>query len=255
MNQIRATSHVLLVLMIAMAVFAAGCSADDPLANTAPTRPPLANPPDPGPPPASDGISSAMRSRVVDSTVYVSGLACGRDREGSGFAVASDLVATAAHVISKADQLSVTLADGRTLPAVPVLFDAIDDLAILRVSDAGMVPLPLGDAADGTVGTLIGWENDPRPDPTPFRIDRPVTVQIVEVGGTDTVNRPSWLLAAMVESGDSGAALVDGNGVVVGIAYATTKRNAGVAYAVRATTLAEKLKGDLSGVAEVADCG
>jgi len=225
----RSLSASLLILVTVLAALAAGCSADDPLGNTAPVRAPLSNPPDPGPPPTSDGLNGALRSRIVDSTVWISGLACGRDREGSGFAVAPDLVATAAHVIAKTTGLTVTLTDGRTLPAVPVLFDTIDDLALLRVAGAAMVPLPLGDAADGTVGTLVGWESDPRPDPTPFRIDRPVTVQIVEVGGTDTVDRPSWLLAALVESGDSGAALVDNTGVAVGIAYATTKRDAGVA--------------------------
>jgi len=251
----RPSPAALLILVFAVAVFAAGCSADDPLGDASPARTPLSNPPNPGPPPQSDGLDAVMRSRIVDSTVWVSGLACGRDREGSGFAVAPDLVATAAHVIANTDKLTVTLTDGRILPAFPVLFDTIDDLAILRVANAGMVPLPLGDATDGTIGTLVGWESDPRPDPTPFRIDRPVTVRILEVGGTDTVDRPSWLLAAQVEAGDSGAALVDSSGVAVGIAYATTKRHAGVAYAVRASTLAEKMKGDLSAVAEVADCG
>ncbi len=244
-----------LAVLILMVVFASGCSADDPVASAPPSRPPLSDPPDPGPPPASDGLPPELLARLVDSTVWVSGLACGRDREGSGFAVADDLVATAAHVIRGLDNVNVTFTDGRSLPAIPVLYDTVDDLAVLRVAGASMVPIPLGDAADGTVGALIGWESDPRPDPTPFRIDRPVTVQITEVGGVDTVDRPSWLLAANVEAGDSGAVLVDGSGVAVGVAFATTKRHAGVAYAVRATTLSEKLKGDLSAVAEVAGCG
>lgn len=251
----RRSLAVILAAIAALGVLSSSCAADDPLAGPTTTRPPLSNPPDPGPPPLSDGLDSATRSRIIDSTVWVNGLACGRDREGSGFAVGPDLIATAAHVVAKTNDLTVTLANGRTLPAIPVLFDTVDDLALLRVADAAMTPLPLGDAADGTVGTLVGWESDPRPDPTPFRIDRPVTVRIREVGGTNTVDRPSWLLAAMVESGDSGAPLVDSSGVVVGIAYATTKRGAGVAYAVRATVLAEKLNGDLSIAAEVAECG
>jgi len=256
MNLRKSPSTVLVILVVAFATFAAGCSADDPLsAPLPPTREPLSSPPDPGPPPLFDGLDAATRSRVVDSTVWVSGLACGRARDGSGFAVGPDLVATAAHVIAKTDHLTVTLTDGRSLPAIPVLFDTANDLALLRVAHAALAPLPLGDAADGTVGVLVGWENDPRPDPTPFRIDRPVNVQMVEVEGTEIVDRPSWLLAAEVEAGDSGAALVNAEGVVVGIVFATTKRHVGVAYAVRATALAEKLKGDLSTVAKVADCG
>jgi len=251
----KSSSTVVAVLVVVFAMFAAGCSADDPLGAPPPARKPLSNPPDPGPPPLVDGLDAATRSRVVDSTVWISGLACGRARDGSGFAVGPDLVATAAHVIAKTEQLTVTLTDGRNLPAIPVLFDTVNDLALLRVAHAALTPLPLGDAVDGTIGALVGWENDPRPDPTPFRIDRPVTVQIKEVEGTETIDRPSWLLAAQVEAGDSGAALVDASGVVVGMVFATTKRHVGVAYAVRATALAEKLKGDLSTVAEVASCG
>ncbi len=254
MNRRRTT----LLVLVTFALFVSACAPDDPLTpsavTTPATRPPLSDPPDPGPPPTRDGLTAGTRDRLVASTVWVSGLACGREREGSGFAVGPDLIATAAHVIVGIDTIRITLVDGRTLEAVPVLFDTIDDLAVLRTEGANLTPLPLGDAPDGTIGTLIGWRDDPRPDPTPFRIDRPVTVEITEVAGTDTVDRPSWLLAANVESGDSGAALVDDSGVVVGIAYATTRRDAGVAYAVRATTLAEKLTTDLSATTEVPGC-
>ncbi len=246
------------LVLVTFALFVSACASGDPLTRSADstpvTRRPLSDPPDPGPPPLTDGLTTKTRDRLITSTVWVSGLACGREREGSGFAVEPDLIATAAHVIVGIDTITVTLVDGRILEAVPVLFDTIDDLALLRTAGADLTPLPLGGAPDGTIGTLIGWRDDPRPDPTPFRIDRPVTVEITEVAGTDVVERPSWLLAANVESGDSGAALIDDRGVVVGIAYATTRRNAGVAYAVRATSLAEKLTNDLSAVAEVAGC-
>lgn len=218
-------------------------------------RPPLDDPPDPGPVPDSDGLSDEARDRMVASTVRISGVACGVEHEGSGFAVGDDLVATNAHVLVGVEEPMIDLVDGRRLEAVIVAFDPVADLAVLRVPGAGLVPFELGTAADGTLGTLIGWEAADRPEPTPFRIDRPVTVRIDEVASFERVERRSWLVAAEIEAGDSGAALVDADGVVVGVAYATTRREAGVAYAVRASELEALLAaGDLTSPVVVPDC-
>jgi len=221
-------------LVVVLLVILAACGSD---ASPEPDRPPLASPPDPGEVPESDGMSDDLRDRIVASTVRVSGIACGRSTEGSGFAVADTLVVTNAHVILGLDEATVQLLDGTEFSAVPVAFDPVADLAVLRVDGASFVPLPLGTAPDHTIGAVFGWERGPVVEPTPFRIDRPVTVRIEAVGTSERIERKSWLLAAFIESGDSGAALVDHNGVVVGIAYATTIRGAGVGYAIRASEL------------------
>lgn len=212
---------------------------------TSSSRPPLGDPPDPGPVPLETGLDPEMLATLVaESTVRIVGPSCGRTQEGSGFAVADDVVATNAHVVATLDEIHVTTLDGRDLPGEVVAIDLVDDLALVRVPGAGFTPLELAtdeDVPDGTTGALIGWEDDATPEPVPFRIDRPVTVRIEKVLDTERVQRPSWLVAADVESGDSGAALVDARGRVVGVAYATTRRNAGVAYATRASVLAEFL--------------
>ena len=208
----------------------------------APDRAPLDNPPDPGPPPDHDGLSDELRAALARSTFHVGGIACGRVSEGSGFAVAADLVATTAHTVVGLDEISLSGADGLSATAVPVAFDAINDLALLEVRSAVFEPLPLGDAPDGTVGALLGWDDESTFDPTPYRIDRPITVRIEAVATGDQaerVERRSWLLAAEVEPGDSGAALVDAEGQVVGIVYAATRRGSAVGYATRAEALAE----------------
>lgn len=253
---------------LAAAALAAGCQSPHPSAQTDPTdqtnppartdppaRPPLADPPDPGPPPDYDGLSDRRRAAVVASTVRVTGHSCGVNREGSGFAVGADWVVTSAHLLLGVAEPQVELADGRELAGVPVAFDPVNDLAVLAVAGAGLAPLELGTAADGAVGGLMGWEGEAAPEPTPFRIDRPVTVRIDEVGGGDRVERSSWLVAARIDSGDSGAALVDGDGVVVGVAYAATRRDAAVGYATRASELQRLLEiSDLSEPAEIPDC-
>lgn len=232
----------LAVVLLVVGAILAACGSD---ASSEPDRPPLASPPDPGEVPESDGLSDDLRDRIVASTVRVSGIACGRSSEGSGFAVADTLVVTNAHVIVGLDEPTVQLLDGTELSAVPVAFDPVADLAVLRVDGASFVPLPLGTAPDHTVGAVFGWERGPVVEPTPFRIDRPVTVRIEAVGTSERIERKSWLLAAFIESGDSGAALVDHNGIVVGIAYATTIRGAGVAYAIRTSELEALIAGGL----------
>lgn len=248
-----------LAVAVSAAALGAGCQSSaapvSPADPDPPARAPLDDPPDPPPAPAHDGLSDRRRSAVVASTVRVTGHSCGVLREGSGFAVGADLVATSAHLLLGVDEPQVELADGRKLVGAPVAFDPVNDLAVLAVPGAGLAPLELGDAADGAVGALVGWEDEAAPEPTPFRIDRPVTVRIDEVGGDERVERKSWLVAARIDSGDSGAALVDGDGAVVGVAYAATRRDADVAYATRATELRRLLEvSDLSAPAEIPNC-
>ena len=101
----------------------------------------------------------------------------------------------------------------------------------------------MGGAHDDTIGALIGWDDEP--DPTPYRIDRPVIVRIDAVGGDERVERRSWLVAADIEKGDSGAALVDHEGIVVGIAYATSTKGLDSGYAVRASELEDLIAAGL----------
>ena len=230
---------------------------------TSSVRPPLDDPPDPGPVPADHGFSAAELAAAVESSVRVYGPACrGIVREGSGFAVADgDLVVTIAHLMVGMEEPTVELHDGRELAAVLVAFDPVNDLAVLRVEGAGLRPLPLSEAApDGTVGAVLAWEAEGSPDPTPFRIDRPVTVRTDIVNGDERIERQSWLLAAQTEVGDSGAALVagvDGQTTAVGVAWGASRRGGGgVAYATRAGPLAALLSvSDLNQPAEVPGCG
>ena len=235
----------------------------EPAPPTSSIRPPLDDPPDPGPVPADHGLSAAELAAAVESSVRVYGPACrGIVREGSGFAVADgDLVVTIAHLMVGMEEPTVELHDGRKLAAVLVAFDPVNDLALLRVEGAGLRPLPLSEAApDGTVGAVLAWEAEGSPDPTPFRIDRPVTVRTDIVNGDERIERQSWLLAAQTEVGDSGAALVagvDGRTTAVGVAWGASRRGGGgVAYATRSGALEHLLSvSDLDKPAEAPGCG
>lgn len=252
-----------LLLPAALAACAAPAATGEPPVTEPPvaeppvsSRPALSDPPDPGPVPFDHGLDETTLAGAVAAMARISGVACGVLHEGSGFAVGPDLVATNAHVLLGLQDPMVELFDGRSISGVPVAYDPVADLAVLRVDRAGLEPLALGSAEDGAIGALLGWKAGSEPEPIPFRIDRPVTVRIEIVGGRDRIERKSWLLAAHVGSGDSGAALVDGDGVVVGIAYATTRRDAGVGYAIRAGELRRLLEtADLEAAVQVGDCG
>lgn len=225
-------------------------SASGVISTTSSVRPPLDDPPDPGPVPDNHGIDADDLAAVVRSSVRISGFSCNLLREGSGFAVGSqDLIATNAHVMLGVKEPTVVMADGRELPGTLVAFDEVNDLAVLKVEGAGLDPLPLrATAADGTIGAVLGWSEvdqlGPEPQPSPFRIDRPVTVRTRSVASEVDIERPSWLVAARIESGHSGAALVaydSDEPVVVGVAWGASRRTqTRVGYATRAGQL-EKL--------------
>jgi S1-C subfamily serine protease len=218
-------------------------------------RPPLADPPDPGPPPASHGLSANEITRIAPSTVRVFGISCGRAAEGSGFAIAHDIIVTNAHVLLGVDDPTIEVESGLRAAADIVAFDAHNDLALLRVEDVRFEPLPLGTADDGTTGGVFGWEQGPTLEVTPFRVDRPVTVRIEAVGTDERVGRPSYLLAADIESGDSGAPLIDKTGTVVGIAYMSTTRDASVGYALRTAPVEDLLENGFEQPVNVPPCG
>ena len=76
---------------------------------------------------------------------------------GSGFIVHEDgYVVTNHHVVDRARQITVELADGRKLDADLVSSDAEADLAVLKItSDKPLIPLALGDSADLMIGEPV----------------------------------------------------------------------------------------------------
>ena len=65
------------------------------------------------------------------------------------------IVVTAEHTVRTAEDITVTMADGRSLPAVLAGRDPGTDLAVLRVADAGSVVAALGDDAALKVGHMV----------------------------------------------------------------------------------------------------
>jgi Do/DeqQ family serine protease len=146
---------------------------------------------------------------------------------GSGVIVSTEgYLLTNQHVVEGADDIEVTLADGRSALAKVVGTDADSDLALLKVSLDGPIPaIPLGDIARVSVGDPVLAIGNP------FNVGQTVTSGIVSA----LDRNPLGLTAienfiqtdAAINPGNSGGALVDAQGRLVGINTAIFSRSGG----------------------------
>lgn len=154
-----------------------------------------------------------------------------REREvnnlGSGVIVdASGIIVTNNHVVAGAQDLTVVLSDRREYEAELLLADERTDLAVLRINaDEDLPVLPYDEGRDAEVGDLVLAIGNP------FGVGQTVTSGIVsalartDVGITDY----SFFIQtdAAVNPGNSGGALVDMDGELIGVNTAIFSRSGG----------------------------
>jgi len=202
--------------------------------------------PDVGPPPADPGLGGDVIATVAPSTLKITGVACNRIQEGSGFVtLAPDVVVTNAHVVAGQSETQVVLTDGSVLDATVVVFDPDRDLAVLRVPGLGRTPLPVADGAPGTAGGVFGYPGGAPLRVQPFQVGDEVRAVGTDIYDRRRTERAVLILASQLRPGDSGSALVDGAGRVVGVAFAIAPDDPNVAYALDVTELQAVLSGDL----------
>lgn len=197
-----------------------------------------------GPPPANIPLGAAVATRVLDSTVKVQGAACGEIIEGSGFAVAPDLVATNAHVVAGEGRgnTSVLRPNGKSLPATVVMYDPNRDIALLSVAGLGETPLTVASPRVGSVGAVFGHPGgQDQVAVSPARVSQQEDAVGPDIYGGHDVKRAILVLAASLAHGDSGGALVDTDGRVVGVAFAISANSSGTAYALDTSELQKAL--------------
>lgn len=202
--------------------------------------------PELGPPPVDSGLSPEVQARVRPSTVQIRGVACRRIQEGSGFVVGADLVVTNAHVVAGEPEAMVQREDGSEVSARVVAFDHRRDLAVLRAPGLDRAPLPIGDTDVGGRGAVFGHPGGGPMRLAAFEVGRRVTATGMDIYDRERVERDVLVLAAALAPGDSGGALIDPQGRVVGVAFAIAPDRAGVAYALSTAELRAVLTGDLA---------
>jgi S1-C subfamily serine protease len=210
--------------------------------------------PDPGVVPGASGLSDALATTVAASTVKIEGEACSRIQEGSGFFVADDLVVTNAHVVAGEDDSEVELSDGSRLDGTVVAFDPVRDLAVLRTSGADRPGLPVREADVGTTGGVFGHPGGGPLEISPFQVGEQITAVGTDIYDSSRSEREVLVLAADLAPGDSGGALIDTQGQVVGVAFAIAPDRPSVAYALATEELAAVLAGDLTQERDTGNC-
>jgi S1-C subfamily serine protease len=208
-----------------------------------------------GPPPEASGLDPEVEARVVASTVQVRGSACDRVLEGSGFSAEDGIVVTNAHVVAGVDQPSVLTPDGRRLRAQVVVFDSNRDLAVLSVNDLDQDPLAVGSADVGETGAVFGHPGGQTEiEASPARIAERVSALGRNIYDSQIIRRDVLVLSAQLAPGDSGGALVDVEGTVVGVAFAIAPDDPATAYALNSTELDAVLAAPRVGAVDTGPC-
>ncbi len=197
-----------------------------------------------GPSPESVTLPADVIERASAASVKVEGTACRRIQDGSGFVVEPGLVATNAHVVAGERRTNVITNDGETLAATVVAYDPNRDLALLRVPRMIDVdPLPMANPVIGETGAVFGHPGgQAKLAVTPAAIRQHINALGRDLYDQNTTRRSVLMLSARLAQGDSGGALVNTKGQVVGVAFAIAPDKPETAYALHIDELRELLR-------------
>jgi serine protease Do len=193
----------------------------------------------------SSGAQDPLRSYVSGQVPRIrSGLVEGG--LGSGVIVTEDgYILTTSHLVAGANEVDVTLQDGRDFNAKVIGLDAKSDIAVIKIDAHDLPTVPLADSRKVQVGDLvlaIGY---------PFGVGQTVTHGIVSAtdrGGMGIADYQGFIQTdAPINPGNSGGALVDITGQLIGINTAilsSSGGNLGIGFAVP-SDLAHRVMTDL----------
>lgn len=133
--------------------------------------------------------------------------------KGSGFIISADgYVITNAHVVQRADEVTVSLTDKREFKAKVIGTDERTDVAVLKIDTTGLPKLNIGDSDKVRVGEWVLAIG------SPFGFENTVTAGIVSAKSRDTGDFVPFIQTdAAVNPGNSGGPLFNTKGEVIGI--------------------------------------
>jgi len=162
-------------------------------------------------------------------------------RLGSGVIVTSDgYILTNNHVVQAADEIAVALGDGRRVDARLVGADSDTDLAVLKIDLPELPVMTFGRSETLKVGDVVLAIGNP------FDVGQTVTMGIVSALGRTNLNINTYenfiQTDAAINEGNSGGALVDSNGHLVGIntaIFSRTGGSIGIGFAIPTTIVTQ----------------
>ena len=152
---------------------------------------------------------------------------------GSGVIVSADgYILTTFHVVAQASDIQVALSDGRVTQAQVVGSDRDTDLAVLKIEASQLPAARFADEGALMVGDVVLAIGNP------FGIGQRVTMGIVSAVGNNRLNLLTYddfiQTDAAINDGNSGGALVNAAGELVGINTAVFRLGEGIGFAIPA---------------------
>jgi len=168
---------------------------------------------------------------------------------GSGVIITEDgYIITNNHVIDRADEIEVTLNDKRTYKAKVIGADPNTDLAVIKIDETGLPVVPFGNSDNVKVGEWVLAVGNP------FNLTSTVTAGIVSAKGRNIdIIQENYKIESFIQTdaavnpGNSGGALVNTSGELVGINTAISSHTGsyeGYAFAIP-SNLVQKVARDL----------
>jgi S1-C subfamily serine protease len=186
----------------------------------------------PGALPIPSSVNTPGVARAAAATVKVVSTGCGGLVTGSGFPIGNELIVTNAHVVSGTSDHRIQTADGTVLRASVIFFDPEVDIAILRVPGYAGPALAFAPAGRGTEGAVIGYPGGGLERVEPAVVDGAVNAEGRDIYNSNLVTRQIYVLQSHVRPGNSGGPLVDKEGKVLGVVFATSASQSDQAYAL-----------------------
>ena len=158
---------------------------------------------------------------------------------GSGVIVSDQgYILTNNHVVESADDIEVALADGRKASAKVVGTDPETDLAVIKINLPDLPAITFGRSDQASVGDVVLAIGNP------FGVGQTVTMGIISALGRNNLTENAFenfiQTDAAVNPGNSGGALVDVNGNLLGIntaIYSQTGGSVGIGFAIPVSTV------------------
>ncbi len=201
----------------------------------------------PVPPPDPVLAQDPDIARALDSVLHVRAESqrCDSAQVGSGWVVSPGLVATNAHVVAGSETVRVSVrGTGRGRDARVVAFDPRRDVAVLDVRGLDAPALQPGAAlATGDPAVVAGFPGDDGLWVGGARVRDMLTARGADIYGAPGVVREVYSMRADVRRGASGGPVLDSDGAVVGMVFATSLDDPDTGYALTLQEIGPAVRG------------
>lgn len=171
--------------------------------------------------------------------VHISGVSCGEPREGMGVSLGGDLVLTSGHLVDGMPQAEVLVRPGEYVNGEVIHLDRVMDVGVIRASVPPSVRPEIVDAPEESSGRIHLVDKDGTRSVVTYVIDRKINAVTLDVGRDNEIVRPSHQMNAVLELGDSGAAMWDDEGRIVGVVWAISTTTESKSFAVQGDHVAD----------------